>query len=333
MLPKSFRALARGGARIFCDGMTCPRHIGRDVFVTLTFALGAVGFLYSAGSIGIGKPGAADVSGDTAGSGATAMLLSEEDVVAEVERIVAPVDTGSWKPYRNDYYGFELRYPAGWQTPSGQIAPRGSKWEYRFRFRKPVPAGGTYVGFDVVVYDVAKAKELSGTDEYPALRNEEAKGTERCATIDRYVVDAGDYPLSEVYVPPGDDCYRPTLFLSLVRDRYIYDVVPITGESAVSGPDPRASINMDLPELYSVGSSFRLIDIVRPKPVPPKPRITAPHPVSYKKVNGRLVCAKKHDHPSKSGKGKHLDMECCLDPDEYPNPWCYYPPEKYGKYL
>jgi hypothetical protein len=48
-----------------------------------------------------------------------------------------------------------------------------------------------------------------------------------------------------------------------------------------------------------------------------------------------MVCAKKNDKPGKSNKGKskHLDMECCLDPDEYPNPWCYYPPEKYGKYL
>lgn len=65
------------------------------------------------------------------------------------------------------------------------------------------------------------------------------------------------------------------------------------------------------------------------------PRITAPRPVSYDNVNGKLVCDKKNDHPTKSkkGKGKHLDMECCFDPDEYPNPWCYYPKEKYGKYL
>ncbi|NTW89551.1 MAG: hypothetical protein HGB37_01380 [Candidatus Moranbacteria bacterium] len=76
-------------------------------------------------------------------------------------------------------------------------------------------------------------------------------------------------------------------------------------------------------------------------PVPFKPAtvvrhvISAPYPNSYKKVNGRLVCAKKNDHPEKSKKNKkkHMDMECCLDPDEIPNPHCYYPPEKYGKYL
>jgi len=72
--------------------------------------------------------------------------------------------------------------------------------------------------------------------------------------------------------------------------------------------------------------------IAAPKPKPPaarpkpKPRITAPKPVSFKVVGGKLVCAKKNDKPRKSrqNKGKHLDMECCLDPDEYPNPWCTY---------
>lgn len=67
-----------------------------------------------------------------------------------------------------------------------------------------------------------------------------------------------------------------------------------------------------------------------------KRSIRAPMPAAFKKVNGRLVCDKgDKDKPGKSkkGKGKHMDMECCLDPDEYPNPNCYYDPGKYGKYL
>jgi len=69
--------------------------------------------------------------------------------------------------------------------------------------------------------------------------------------------------------------------------------------------------------------------------MPAAPKITAPRPVAAKSVGGKLVCAKKTDHPgkSKTNKKKHLDMECCLDPDEYPNPWCYYNPNVYGKYL
>lgn len=67
-----------------------------------------------------------------------------------------------------------------------------------------------------------------------------------------------------------------------------------------------------------------------------KPLIKAPGPYVFEKDSlGRKVCDKKNDHPGKSkqNKGKHMDMECCLDPDEIPNPNCYYDPKKYGKYL
>lgn len=42
--------------------------------------------------------------------------------------------------------------------------------------------------------------------------------------------------------------------------------------------------------------------------------------------NGKLYCAKKNDkpHKSKTHKKKHLDMECCLDPDEIKNSNCNY---------
>lgn len=63
--------------------------------------------------------------------------------------------------------------------------------------------------------------------------------------------------------------------------------------------------------------------------------IDAPPPNMYKMENGKKVCKSKSDKPQKSEKGKgiHMDMECCLDPDEIPNPHCYYDPQKYGKYL
>jgi len=67
------------------------------------------------------------------------------------------------------------------------------------------------------------------------------------------------------------------------------------------------------------------------RPAPPKPKLpTARIPGGAKRVNGKYVCKKKHDYVGKSkanNKGYlHLDLECCLDPDEYPNPWCTYRP-------
>jgi hypothetical protein len=59
-------------------------------------------------------------------------------------------------------------------------------------------------------------------------------------------------------------------------------------------------------------------------------------PHQYKKDDlGRMVCIHDKDKPKISTQNKpiHKDMECCLDPDEIPNPFCYYPREKYGKLL
>lgn len=59
-------------------------------------------------------------------------------------------------------------------------------------------------------------------------------------------------------------------------------------------------------------------------------------PVQYKRDSlGRMVCIHENDKPKISNKNKpvHKDMECCLDPDEFPNPYCHYPREKYGKLL
>jgi len=49
----------------------------------------------------------------------------------------------------------------------------------------------------------------------------------------------------------------------------------------------------------------------------------------------RRVCSSKSDNPHDSYQNKsiHIDKECCLDPDEIPNPRCYYSSSKYGKLL
>ena len=64
-------------------------------------------------------------------------------------------------------------------------------------------------------------------------------------------------------------------------------------------------------------------------------KVKAKKPVSFKMKNGKRVCAKKNDKPSMSTKNKttHMDMECCLDPDEKPNPYCSYPRVAYGELL
>lgn len=109
----------------------------------------------------------------------------------------------------------------------------------------------------------------------------------------------------------------------------VTEPVPGSGYGAIPSGNPI------VPEVGSVEPAVAAPSIPPTSRPVVRPVVAAPYPKSYKKVDGRLVCAKKNDHPSKSKKNKkgHMDMECCLDPDEIPNPHCHYPPEKYGKYL
>ncbi|MDQ1284373.1 MAG: hypothetical protein QG620_721 [Patescibacteria group bacterium] len=279
---------------------------------------------------------ARNVSFDFWKNGADYSLL--EDAREDVwDDILEPVpDLSGWQTYQNKWYGFELKYPEGWERPVNQKALAGSKWEYRYQFHpKENQENNPYGGFEVKVYNVMKVEELASTDEFPALKSSEAESGPLCATIGGSLKGKENYSVEEVHVPLSDHCYNSDFFYTIVKDEYIYNIIPIMKDGFESKGDPKKAVRRDFSDFFSVAFSFELIDIERAEPRAPKARITAPRPASYKMSNGRMVCEKKNDHPGKSkkGKGRHLDMECCLDPDEYPNPHCYYPPEKYGKYL
>lgn len=249
------------------------------------------------------------------------------------------VDTTGWQSYTNKWYGFEIKYPSGWPKPLLESATGEVKWEYRYQFRKKETGENTsYLGFDVVIYKVDKVKELFNTDEFPSFKYK-MNENEICQFISGQMNESENYSAEEVYIPPDDNCHNPDFFFSLTRDDYIYNIAPVKKETLKISNNPKKDVIKNFPEFFSAISSFNLINIERPKVQPATPRrarTSAPMPVAAVKTEGsRLVCSKKNDHPGKSkkGKGRHLDMECCLDPDEYPNPNCYYDPGKYGKYL
>lgn len=61
------------------------------------------------------------------------------------------------------------------------------------------------------------------------------------------------------------------------------------------------------------------------QPAPIVPKIVKTKPIV--RVDNRPTCRKKNDHPQRSKtKGTHMDEDCCIDPDEYPDPKCRYTP-------
>jgi len=253
--------------------------------------------------------------------------------VAQIGLTLSNINIFDWKTYEGTWYGFGIKYPKTWTYPTSESAIRGSNWEYRYKFRKQQSTeSDMFIGFDVVIYNVKKVKSIFETEEFPLLKSEELENNVECQNIRWNLIEPWDYPAEEIRIPVTDKCYQPSIFFSLTRDEYIYNIVAKTKEEDQALEDPFQIINDDFPNFFAAASTLELIEIKRS---PPKPMITAPKPVSFKIENGLMVCAKKNDKPSKSKKNKerHLDMECCLDPDEYPNPWCYYDPQKYGKYF
>ena len=259
----------------------------------------------------------------------------QENSRERVKSIQSQLNTDDWVNYETKWYGFKIKYPQGWGKPIVGVSVKDSGAEYKYGFRKTDDVDSKYIGFDVAVYGIKRTKEFSNTGEFPSLMNGVKLEDDGCETFEGHLIETGDYAAEEIYIPLNDGCYNPALFFTVTQGQYIYNIVPIVRDGEDITGDPMVEVADNMPEFFAVISFFDNIDIVRPKPKP-NPIINAPRPVSYKKDSlGRLVCAKKNDKPSKSKKDKkkHLDMECCLDPDEYPNPHCYYPSDKYGKYL
>ncbi|MFA6183668.1 MAG: hypothetical protein WC682_01035 [Parcubacteria group bacterium] len=320
---------------IFCTGMTCRVNLKRDIIIISVAILVAAIFLGLGQYIATIKNKLQNRQTEVVSS-EKLFIQSEIENSQEIATIQEKIDISSWKEYQSAWYGFKIKYPQDWKAPLVRPYNRLSKASYRVSFLTNNEENKNFIGFDVAVYDTNKVKEFFATDEFPKLKDVSADDSERCADINDHVMDTGDYPAEEIYIPQTDDCYNSVLFFSVVAGQYMYNITPRLKDGVVTDNDPMVELSDNLPEFFSAISQFENIDIVRPKPkpiAPPKP--TAPMPYSYKKVDGKRVCAKKNDHPSKSdkNKGKHLDMECCLDPDEYPNPNCYYSVSKYGKYL
>lgn len=289
------------------------------------------------------------------------ITLSSRTVKEKEEAIPDPpaMDTANWNLYSNPYYGFNLKYPSDWKKPTAKSSPRGSNWQYRYLFRKSeIAEDNAYIGFDVVIYDAKKIKDLANTDEFPELKNQEDESDGACTLDEGRLFENPDYPAKEIYISSNDDCYNTNFFFSLTREEYIYNLVPVLKEGADKPSNPKKEVIQFFPEFFPVASASNLIDIKKSEPQakitypkaegPECIKIPAnilvnlknpPKPVDSETKNGKRVCyvlaEDKKDNPHKSNKNPKGGWGgCCYDPDEVPNPRCCYPVGSvYEKYL
>ncbi len=269
--------------------------------------------------------------GDTKEQKEQDLIQTAEDVeLFTGETIPEPIDTTAWDKYQNKWYGFEIQHPDSWKnnTQYKTATEKSAVYETIYKFRKDGEnSGGAFEGYDVKVYSVKKVPDIESTNDIHKKENAPEDMSSCGLPLEEVSIGSDSLYLQKVSIDKKNPCYEPAYFYSVTKENYIYNIVPAVGENGERFSEPEKETDKIFPEYKEAVKTFKIIPIVRPKPKP-DPRIGVRRPVSAKLVNGKLVCAKKNDKPHKSEKKDHkpghLDLECCLDPDETPNPWCTY---------
>jgi len=239
--------------------------------------------------------------------------------------VPAPDITENWQVYENKSYSFSVKYPSNWQTAREITREPASKYLLKISFdEKGFESKESQKGFDVFIYNSTKYPDATETDTL--IRKGQTIRPEDCLQFDSITLGEKEYPAKEILVNANDPCYEETFFYTLTQNGYTFNIVPRNGKNSnIFSTEAKRTLVKIFPEFYDIVSTLNLdkkeTGIAQTSKVLIKRVISSP-PVRF--VSGPS-CAVKNDHPSKSKtKGKHMDEDCCPDPDEWPNPHCSY---------
>lgn len=259
-------------------------------------------------------------------------LLGMEKEKITVDLPVAKDDTLSWKTYQDKETGFSVKYPDYWPDPKVEKANGKVKYLGKIAFNNGFePNAKRYQGFEVYVYDTKKCSGLAESDNL-APRN---PGTFKVNSCDKSefleaTLGEGAYPAQEVETISDDRCFVEAYFFSVNRGKYFYNVVPLASEAdSPLGESKKIDVITNFPKFFEILSTFVLpLEEVQAE----EEKEIIQKSIVEKKIQPRRVlsnlgrCRHKNDHPrkSKTKKHRHMDEDCCMDPDEWPNPRCQY---------
>jgi hypothetical protein len=221
-----------------------------------------------------------------------------------------------WEVFKNDQYGFSVKYPPGWEYAIETPDDSTSKYKNKISFRYKPGINRDMKGLDIYIYEGEEFSDPVFTNNI--TRKSLKINPEICSRFNDVTVGENNYPAKEIYIL-NDPCFKNAYFYSLTKDKYIYNIVPLpaSGFNSLSY-DGKKEIGLYFPDFFNILSTFSFEEAKKPG----ARAVIIPHRVFVAKDS----CAKKNDHPQKSnqGKGLHIDEDCCIDPDEWPNPRCSY---------
>ena len=223
-------------------------------------------------------------------------------------------DVFVWKTYKDPIYRFEIKYPSDWALPQTQrINDPDYEYEYEADFgTQETLDGNGFEGFSLFIFPTEKCQTAGqqGSGGSPSCATQKTKistGVDSVENIVEFSTSVYTYTLVPYIPDNGADpqfVKKAALEFGEAQKNFFYDpnlkiLKPVSQKTAMS---PKA-----------------------PTPIGRKGKLTGA--VSF---GGRLVCPHPNRKPMKSpNQGKHVDEDCCPDPDEWPNVACSYKPGDY----
>ncbi len=227
-----------------------------------------------------------------------------------------PISTASWKTYQNNFYNVEIKYPSDWAAPQEEkILDRDFAYEYKIIFSPDgTQQSGSAAGFTIYIYKTEpciNGLNFSNSQDINSFNQLLSNPTPQCSTHKAVVVNGNNdyfYEFSgriytfTIFPFPADE--NNPLLTENSRDQFEAAIRTIVFDSI---PKPENKI----------------IYLAPKRPVVKR--------VSTIVSSGRQKCPHPGQRPQKSPtKGKHVDEDCCPDPDEWPNPACAYKSSDYA---
>lgn len=240
------------------------------------------------------------------------------------------LDTSDWKTYKDGKYNFEIKYPPCWTDPRAKII---NDKDFVYQYEVDFGTEATLNGDDNEGYSIYVNKRDSSDENIDlgeCIASQSGIQTNESGVENECLL----YKLKES--EEGSQYYS----YQFIGKDFEYNLVPaLKGDSSLSSVKTKS-----LPQFEAASNTFTLdfeaIEAIKKKnaeklrqqaiaaaAAAEKARIIA----QYKPSTRKLVCVEKNIRPSKSdAKGKHIDEDCCPDPDEWPNLRCHYKPSDYN---
>ncbi|MBU1102498.1 hypothetical protein KJ853_02465 [Patescibacteria group bacterium] len=176
---------------------------------------------------------------------------------------VSPDATADWQTYRNQEYGFEVKYPDVWQKYTEHDPPyprEGVLYLKSIEFNKDFP-GET--GFNVDVYERNKVMDYTAINTGVGLflkAGFNGQLAECASPVESVMVGTNNYSAKLVYTPPQDKCFQEVYFYYLQKGNYDYFITPRpAGGVGYIGYDGKTKTQNSLPEFNQILSTFKFI--------------------------------------------------------------------------